>query len=133
MKTLKSMAYIQATNVPAKADSDYPYIYTSPTVNIFSLNPNYYLPLAYNMDDEVTKMINAMVDKDEDTADSLYHKLFEGSMQGVHCSKMSMIMNMYKPSDFNQKTGWVNFLEKLTFNPGFYVNPDRKVVNEWMK
>ena len=133
MKTLKSMAYIQATNVPAKADSDYPYIYTSPTVNIFSLNPNYYLPLAYNMDDEVTKMINAMVDKDEDTADSLYHKLFEGSMQGVHCSKMSMIVNMYKPSDFNQKTGWVNFLEKLTFNPGFYVNPDRKVVNEWMK
>ena len=133
MQTLKSMAYIKANIVPDKADSDYPYIYASPTINIFSMAPDYYIPLANEMNDEVTKMIDAMVEGNETTTSTLYHKLFEGSIQEACCPNMSVVVNMYKSSDFNLKTGWGNFLEKLKFNPGYYVNPDRSVVNEWMK
>ncbi len=132
MKTLKSMAYIQASHVPANADSDYPYIYASPTVNIFSMDPNYYIPLTYKMNDEVTMMIDAMVEGNEATASTLYHKLFEGSLQEA-CCPISAAETLYKASDFNLKTGWTDFLEKLTFNPGYYVNPDRSVVNESME
>ena len=134
MKTLKSMSYIKANIVPDKADSDYPYIYTSPTVNIFAMNKDYYTALPYEMDDEITKMIDAMVNGDEDTASRLYHERFEGSIQQACSPNLSRLEEkLYKPSDFNQKTGWVNFLEKLKFNPGYYVNPDRSVVNEWLK
>ena len=133
MQTLKSMAYIQANQVPARADSDYPYIYASPTVNIFSLHPDYNIPLAYKMNDEITEMIDAMGKGDETTANTLYHKLFDGSLAALTGSSDSSAKKMYQSSNFNQETGWVNFLEKLTFNPGFYVNPDRNVVNEWMK
>ena len=133
MKTLKSMAYIQANQVPDKADSDYPYIYASPTVNIFSLHPDYYIPLSSSMNDEVTEMIDAMVKGDETTASNLYRKLFDGALTATGGYLDTARKNLYKSSNFNQETGWVNFLEKLTFNPGFYVNPDRSVVNEWLK
>ena len=85
------------------------------------------------MNDEITEMIDAMGKGDETTANTLYHKLFDGSLAALTGSSDSSAKKMYQSSNFNQETGWVNFLEKLTFNPGFYVNPDRNVVNEWMK
>ncbi len=133
MKTLKDMAYIRANAVPAKADADYPYVYASPTVNILSLHQDYSIPLAYKMNDQVTEMIDAMVNGDEATANEKYHELFEGSLWIIFPKSAPKLKAKYSASNFNQQTGWCSFLEKLTFNPAYFINPDRNMVNEGMK
>ncbi len=134
IKALKDMAYIRANAVPAKADTDYPYIYASPTVNVFSMLSEYQHGLANEMNDEVMKMIDAMVNGDDDTANELYRKLFGGSLTITYgLSSPERLEITYSAADFCQKTGWTNFLKKLTFNPDYYINPDRNMVNEGME
>ena len=129
MQTLKDMAYIRATNVPDWADNDYLYRYTSPTINIFALNEQYFKPLfGTHPQESLNALMEARNIGDEETYLSLMVELFGGSPFAGEVSLETARAN-YTSSVFDRKVGWSSFLEQLQMNPSVIFNPDRAQVN----
>ena len=134
MTTLKGMAYIGATLKPANADADYAYIYASPTVNIFSLNPDYFIPIPEKDEAQelIQKIMTAIKNGDEETYNSAGHTLMDGTPFANRATLKEVKYN-YTSSVFDQKVKWSRFLEKAKFNLSVVTNIDRWFVNEKWK
>ncbi len=134
MTALKDMAYIRTTQKPSSADADYEYIYASPTINILSMNPDYFIPLPkYEEIDELAEqMYQAIRDKDWDKYDSAAHKMLDGTLY-AEGRDLTTAKSIYTSSVFDQKVKWSRFLELLEFSPSMGICPDRWQVNQNMK
>ena len=130
MQTLKDMAYIRATLVPTNADSDYVYRYTSPTINIFALNEQYFIPLfGTHPQETLDALMEAYRSGDKSTYLSLMVELFAGTPFAGEVSLGTARTN-YTSSVFDRQVRWSSFLEQLQFNPSVIYNPDRAQINE---
>lgn len=131
LSALKDMAYIKVTNKPENAIADYEYIYASPTVNIYSLHPDYYLRLFTAKGtpaENVSKLVDAIIAGDEATAQTIRHQMLEGSSRCVQ--RLEAATKFYQMTLFDQQVGWSKFMQKLKFNPNRVTNPDRQFVSE---
>ncbi len=134
MTALKGMAYIRTTDKPASADADYEYIYASPTVNIFSMHPSYYIPFpegdkAYALFEQMSQ---ALMESDAEKLNDLLHQLLDGTTYANQCD-LATIKSNYTGSVFDRQVGWSKFLEQLLLNPSVAYCPDRWQVNQRMK
>ena len=132
MTALKDMAYIRATNKPAKADADYEYIYTSPSINVFAMNSEYFIPIPFFVDFTVDELVEAIQADDWEKAEELGHQLLEGCVFASPLyggTSLEEVTDNYISSVFDKLTGWSSFLKKLQFNPSFAICPDRWQVN----
>ena len=130
MQTLSGMAYIRATALPGDASSDYPYIYTSPTINIFALNEQYFKPLfGSHPRESLDALMEAYRNGDEEAYLSLMSELFAGTPFAGEVSLATAKTN-YTSSVFDTQVLWSSFLEQLQFNPSVIFNPDRAQINE---
>ena len=135
MTALKDMAYIRTTDKPAKADADYEYIYASPTVNIFSLNPDYFIKFPVQDGEFETlyaQLLQAVANEDDAAVEEIGHKMLEGNIY-AHLSDLSTVKKNYTSSVFDQQVGWSKFLEMLHLTPSLAFCPDRWQVNQSMK
>ena len=130
MQILKEMAYIRANPVPSGADDDYEYLYCSPTVNIFAMNEEYFIPLfGRNPEESKSKFIEAVNNQDMETAGQLLDELFGGSPFANYVT-LEQARTNYTSSVFDQEVGWSAFLKLLGMNPSVLYNPDRLQINE---
>lgn len=134
MAALKDMAYIRTTNKPTNAVSDYEYIYASPTVNIFSLHPDCFVPFPYG--DELkalgNQMRQALREEDPTALFAAMDRLFGGTIYANY-SNLDTVKANYSSSVFDKQVGWSKFLELLQLNPSLAYCPDRWQVNQIMK
>ena len=129
-RTLKNMAYIRASVTPSGAGSSYPYMYTSPTINIFALNEQYFRPLfGSNPNETLNALVEAFRNDDEETAANLMEELFGGSPFAREVSLEQATAN-YTSSVFDRQVNWSQFLKQLQMNPSVIYNPDRSQINE---
>ena len=130
MQILKDMAYIRANPVPESADDDYEYLYCSPTVNIFAMNEQYFIPLfGRNSQQTYNRFVEAVENQDMETAAEAMEELFGGSPFANYVSLEQAEAN-YTSSVFDRQVGWSAFLKQLNMNPSVLYNPDRKQINE---
>lgn len=133
MTALKDMAYIRTTSKPAKAGADYEYIYASPTINIFALNSDYFIPVD---DSQLPTVVAAIKAKDWDKLEESVRKMIGGTVFAYDYLEqdygLSEVTKNYTSSVFDQQVKWSNFLKKLTFNPTVMICPDRKQISEGM-
>lgn len=135
MVALKDMAYIRTTNKPANAVADYEYIYASPTVNIFSMHPDYFVPFPESqeeLDALGNKMRQALRDDDPTALFAAMHQLLDGTIYAKFCD-LGTVKDNYSSSVFDRQVGWSKFLELLQQNPSIAYCPDRWQVNQGMK
>lgn len=128
MTALKDMAYIRATAKPKDAVKDYEYLYTSPTVNIFSLNQNYYYPLLNGKQQDISDLIEAMYAGDTEKGLPLMERLFGGTIF-ANIAPYETANGNYCSSVFDNQVKWSNFLKQLEVNPSFLFNPDRMQIS----
>ena len=130
MQALKDMAYIRATAVPDNAEDDYEYIYCSPTINIFGMNEQCFIPL-FGRDQEknCNDFIQAVNDNDVDKAGQLLDEMFGGSPFANYVTLEQAETN-YTSSVFDKQVNWSAFLKQLDVNPSVIYNPDRQEINE---
>ncbi len=121
---LKDMAYIRTTMKPKNADANYEYIYASPSVNLFAMNEEYFVPLLQGGREKLNEMLDALEQKDYDTAEQLSKQLFEGSYFANSITLENVEYN-YTSSVFDKQVKWSNFLKLLKVNPSIVFNPDR--------
>ena len=134
MSTLKNMAYIGAALKPANAGADYAYIYASPTINIFSLNPDYFIPIPQKEKAQqlIQQIMTALKNGDEATYNSAGHELMDGT-PFANFAELDEVKYNYTSSVFDQQVKWSKFLEKAKFNLSVVTNIDRWFVNEEQK
>lgn len=121
---LKDMAYIRTTMKPKNADANYEYIYASPSVNLFAMNEEYFVPLLQGGREKLYEMLTALEQKDYDTAEQLSKQLFEGSYFANSITLENVEYN-YTSSVFDKQVKWSKFLKLLKVNPSIVFNPDR--------
>ncbi len=121
---LKDMAYIRTTMKPKNADANYEYIYASPSVNLFAMNEEYFVPLLQGGREKLNEMLDALEQKDYDTAEQLSKQLFEGSYFANSITLENVEYN-YTSSVFDKQVKWSKFLKLLKVNPSIVFNPDR--------
>ncbi len=134
MTALKDMAYIRATKKPASADADYEYIYASPTVNIFSMHPDYFIfPSKEKKKELYNLMMKFLLDETSDIGiDEFFdavHQLTDVTYY-AYCSDLATVKANYTSSVFDKQVGWSKFLEQLHQNPSLATCPDRWQVNQ---
>ena len=130
MQILADMAYIRANAVPAGAGSEYPYLYTSPTINIFGLNEQYFRPLfGAHPQESLDALMEAFNNDDEEAAGLLMEELFGGTPFAAEVS-LDQARTNYTSSVFDRQVKWSSFLEQLQMNPSVIYNPDRAQINE---
>ncbi len=135
LAAVKDMAYIRATNKPAKADADYDYIYTSPSINVFALNSEYFIGIPVFADLMADKLVEAIQAKDWKKVEELGHELLDGCVFASPLYGGTTLEDAtynYTSSVFDKLVGWSSFLKKLQFNPSFAICPDRWQVNAKM-
>lgn len=134
MTALKGMAYIGTSLKPTKADNDYAYIYASPTINIFALNQDYFIPIPKKEKAEylLRQIWEALEKYDTEAFAKAGHELLDGT-PFANWAKLEDVRYNYTSSVFDQKVGWSKFLEKIQFNPSVVTNVDRWLVNDNMK
>ena len=133
MAALKDMAYIRTTNKPATADANYEYEYASPTLDIFSMNPDYFIPVITSemeQDELCEELRQALEDNDMEKAQYIGHQLLEGTYFANNGHTLSEVKGNYTASVFDKQVGWSKFLEQLQFTPSLAICPDRSQVNE---
>lgn len=135
MGALKDLAYIRTSEKPVNAGADYEYIYASPTVNIFSMNSSYFIPLVASKEkrDELRNQIHqAWIEEDIEGLIHAVHKLYDGT---YHANIMGLdtAKAIYSASVFDKQVGWSKFLTLLQMNPSLVYCPDRWQVNQGMK
>ena len=126
MQVLRDMAYIRANPVPEGAESDYEYLYCSPTINIFALNKQYFIPISMAKQEEFVQAVN---DEDVDKAAELMEEMFGGSIFANYVSFEQAYAN-YTSSVFDRNVKWSEFLKQLEMNPSVLYNPDRRQIDE---
>lgn len=135
MTALKDMAYIRTTEKPVNAEADYEYIYASPTVNIFSMHPNYFRPLPDTKDELdalYLQIYQALIEMEPFALVNTVDQLVGGTKHANYLSLDTAKRN-YSSSVFDKRVGWSNFLEQLEMNPSLVYCPDRWQVNQGMK
>ena len=130
MDILMSMAYIRATPVPSNADDYYEYLYTSPTINIFAMNEDYFIPLfGRNQEETFNKFVEAIESEDVEAAGEAMDEMFGGTPFANEAS-LEQVKTNYTSSVFDREVGWSAFLSQLEMNPSVLYNPDRRQINE---
>jgi len=130
LTAIKSMAYIRA-NFMDKSVADYEYIFTSPSVCLFSFDPaNYHPAAAMNLRNPDLAIMAAdefakcMLNEDHVGAVAIMRDLFCGNPY-AYTTPYDEAKASYCGSQFDKATGWFNFLAKLKSNPSAAVNPTR--------
>ena len=134
MAALKDMAYIRTTNKPANANADYEYVYASPTVNVFSMHPDYFIPMPSGdrLNALFTQIYQALIEEDGLAFFSYIAQLLNGTKHANNCD-LNTVKTNYSSSVFNKQVGWSKFLEQLQCNPSLASCPDRWQVNQGME
>ena len=134
MAALKDMAYIRTTNKPANANADYEYVYASPTVNIFSMHPDYFIPMpsGNRLNALFTQLYHALIEEDGLAFFSYIAQLLNGTKHANYCDLNTAKTN-YSSSVFDKQVGWSKFLEQLQYNLSLASCPDRWQVNQGME
>jgi len=131
MATLRSMAYIKGSYDASGVNADYFYLLASPTVNLFSMNKDYYRPtgvikyaMEKTLDEKVVEFSNALRSKDTDKVNELSYDLFNGVTFAL-VSPLETVLSNYKASHFDKETNWSSFLQKLEVSPSYIITPGR--------
>ena len=114
LKAVKEMAYINCTT--SNTGYDDPYLHTSVSTNLYSLNKDAFVPWSYEHPLNGSAIVSSLIsggDLPENYTDEqleYYRQIF---------------IDFASSSDFSQKTQWAELLQISETNPSVFYNPSR--------
>lgn len=126
ISTLKSISYIKCSHDDCSWMD--PYLYTSPTVTVYSLNAKGFVPV-FNDDQGNWSLHDALNSfargGEDDVVAGDLHTFYSGPLLSKEKFSLDAAKASIKNTRFDKETGWSAFLEKLEVNPSIFTNPVR--------